>query len=381
MSGDSSSAERNEAPTPKKRADARKKGQVPRSQEMGAAFALIAGAAFVTFGVAPLALGVTDLFVRSMLAVLQAPGSLGSGAAWLSGLGWRTLALLGPLLAVMGGTALAVGGVQGRGVVSLDPIKPKWSKLDPIRNAKRIWGMKAIVEFAKSLGKLAVIALAAWLAVGGSVGEILSLGARSPRALVETFVLLGARVLLFAGLAYLAVAALDYWWQIHRHEKELKMSREEVKRENKEQEGDPNVKARRRAMARSLTRRRMMLAVSEADVVVTNPTHVAVALKYDPERAGAPIVLAMGERKLAQRIKQLARESGVPTVENVPLARALLAAGTVGEPIPAEFYVAVAELLAFVYKTSRRGRAARRRTIGSRPGRPGTPDPELGGDR
>ena len=381
MAGDSSSAERNEAPTPKKRADARKKGQVPRSQEMGAAFALLAGAAFVTFGVAPLALGVTDLFVRSMLSVLQSPASLGSGAEWLSRIGWRLLALLAPLLAVMGGTALVVGGAQGRGVVSLEPIKPKWSKVDPLGNAKRIWGTKALVEFAKSLGKLAVIALAAWLAVGGSVGEILSLGARSPRALVDTFVTLGARVLLFAGLAYLAVAGLDYWWQIHRHEKELKMSREEVKRENKEQEGDPNVKARRRAMARSLSRRRMMLAVSEADVVVTNPTHVAVALKYDPERAAAPIVLAMGERKLAQRIKELARESGVPMVENVPLARALLAAGRVGEPIPAEFYVAVAELLAFVYRTSRHGRAARRRALGSDRPTPRSPGAQPGGER
>jgi flagellar biosynthetic protein FlhB len=166
------------------------------------------------------------------------------------------------------------------------------------------------------------------------------------------------RILASAGLALLFLALADYGFQVWQHEKQLRMSRQELKQEHKETEGDPNVKARRRSLARSLARRRMLLAVSQADVVVTNPTHVAVALKYDPTIADAPVVLAMGERKVAEQIKRLAAEAGVPTVENRPLARALLASARVGFPIPLELYVAVAEILAFVIR-QRRGRGWR----------------------
>jgi flagellar biosynthetic protein FlhB len=176
------------------------------------------------------------------------------------------------------------------------------------------------------------------------------LGQKSPFALLGFVRIHSARLLLWTGLAYLTLALADYAYQIWQHEKQLKMSKEEVRKELKESEGDQVVKVRRRTMARQMVRRRMLLAVSEADVVVTNPTHIAVALKYDPDVADAPMVLAMGERKLAQRIKELARENGIPTVENRPLARALLATAKVGHPIPVELFMAVAEILAWVYR-------------------------------
>jgi flagellar biosynthetic protein FlhB len=161
-----------------------------------------------------------------------------------------------------------------------------------------------------------------------------------------------------AGLAFLLLALADYLYQVWRHEKSLKMSKEEIKREVKETEGDQILKVRRRTMARSMARRRMLLSVSDADVVVTNPTHIAVALKYDPEVAPAPMVLAMGARKVAKQIKDLALDAGVPVVENKPLARALYKTARVGLPIPVELYVAVAEILAWVIK--QREAAARR---------------------
>ena len=192
--------------------------------------------------------------------------------------------------------------------------------------------------------------MAAYFALSRAFLEVPPLIQQSPFTLLLLIQRYGTRLLLSVGIAYMGIALIDYGYQIWQHEKQLKMSKEEVKKENKETEGDPNVKARRSSMARALARRRMMLSVSDADVVVTNPTHIAVALKYDTEVADAPIVLAMGARKVAERIKKLAMEAGVPVVENQPLARALLSAGKVGLPIPIELYVAVAEILAFIFR-------------------------------
>jgi flagellar biosynthetic protein FlhB len=162
------------------------------------------------------------------------------------------------------------------------------------------------------------------------------------------------RLALTVGLAFLVLGAFDYLVQFHRTEKQLKMSRHEVTQEYKEQEGDPLIKARVRQIARQRARRRMLTQVATADVVITNPTHIAVALKYDVNQAGAPVVVAMGERKLAERIKAIAGKSGVPIIENKPLARALRAACTVGAPIPPAFFIAVAEILAYVYRIRQR---------------------------
>ena len=161
------------------------------------------------------------------------------------------------------------------------------------------------------------------------------------------------RILASAGGAYLFLALADYAFQVWQHERQLKMSREELRKEQKEMEGDQVMKVRRRTMGRQLARRRMLLAVSEADVVITNPTHLAIALKYDPNEASAPVVLAMGARKMAFRIREIAKANGVAIVENKPLARALWATARVGLPIPVELYVAVAEVLAFVIRTRR----------------------------
>ncbi|MCA9764458.1 MAG: EscU/YscU/HrcU family type III secretion system export apparatus switch protein, partial [Gemmatimonadetes bacterium] len=162
------------------------------------------------------------------------------------------------------------------------------------------------------------------------------------------------RIALLAGLTFLALAIVDYSFVAWRHQQQMMMTRQEVVQEHRESEGDPLLKSRMRSLAQALTRRRMLQRVREADVVIVNPTHVAVAIKYDVAEASAPIVLAMGQRKLAERIRALAAESRIPVVRNVPVARALLASATVGRPIPPALYAAVAEILAFVYR--QRGR-------------------------
>jgi flagellar biosynthetic protein FlhB len=261
-------------------------------------------------------------------------------------------ALLGisPFLFTMAAVALFVAGAQARGALSVDPLKPKWDRMNPISKIPQIWGWKALMELGKSFLKLGVIALVIYNVLDELVAQIPSLGQQAPSAIVSLVHSNAARMLLGAGLAYMILALTDYAFQIWQHEKQLKMSREEIKKEHKDSEGDQVMKVRRRTMARQMARRRMLLSVSEADVVVTNPTHIAVALKYDPQEFDAPVVLAMGERKVAQRIKEIAREHDVPMVENKPLARALFATATVGAPIPVELFVAVAEILAYVYK-------------------------------
>ena len=171
------------------------------------------------------------------------------------------------------------------------------------------------------------------------------------------------RLFVTAGLAYLFVAAADYAFQFWQHLRSMRMTKDEVRRELKMQDGDPLLKSRQRSIARSRARRQMFADVPKADVVIVNPTHIAIALRYDPLAAPAPIVLAMGQRLIAERIKALAHEHGVPVIENKPLARALLAAARVGMMIPAELYIAVAEVLAFVIRQRAQRGAAQDATI------------------
>ena len=365
--GGGDDGDRNEAPTPKKRQDARDKGEIPKSQELNVAFGLIAGALLVQLGGGLLGRGLQDMMGHTLLqASLPAVGLEGIGGRVIQ-TGWRTLWLLTPVLLAATAVTLFVAGAQGRGVLTAKPLEPKWSKLNPLSNAKNVWGTRAVAELGKSFLKLGVLGTVLWLALRGFMGRLPSLIQQSPAAMAREIHDTTVILLASAGGAYLVVAGADYAYQLWQHEKKLKMSKEEIRKEFKESEGDPHVKSRLRSMGRAMARKRMLTQVATADVIITNPTHVAVALKYDPSIAPAPVVLAMGERKVAERIKQIAADNGVPRVENVPLARALLRTARVGQAIPAEFYVAVAEVLAFVMKQKGRtpGRGGNRRTGGS----------------
>jgi flagellar biosynthesis protein FlhB len=270
--------------------------------------------------------------------------------AHVQAIGWKVLVGLSLFLCSLAAVALSVTLVQARGVLSVKPIQPKWERLSPVANAKRMFGIQPWVELSKSLMKLTVIGLTVYLSLRLAWAEAITLAQQAPFALLDFVRRYAARLLLTAGLAYVAIALFDYAFQLWRHEKNLRMTKQEVKQEHKQAEGDPLVKARLRSMGRALARRQMFQEVPAADVVITNPTHIAVALRYDPATADAPVVLAMGQRKIAERIKAIAAQAGVPVVENKPLARALLASSRVGVPIPAELYIAVAEVLAFVIR-------------------------------
>lgn len=346
-----SDEERTEEATPRRRDEAREEGRIPRSQELTIAASLL-GSAVMLSALTPVAGKALTAIMGNSLANI---GTIQLDAKSVPLLLRETLlragaATLGLVAAMTVGT-FAIAALQARGVVSLKPLTPKFDRINPGTNLKNMVGSRPIVELLKSLAKLALIGAAVWGSVKAALPDAIALSQESQLGFLFVVKRYSVRMLGTAGAAYLALAAADYMWQWWQHEKSLKMTKEEVKQEMKQNDGDPHVKQRRRSIARSYARKQMMKDVPKADVVIVNPTHIAIAIKYDTAIAPAPIVLAIGMNKVAERIKEIARESGVPMVENRPLARALLKTAKVGTMIPYELYMAVAEVLAFVLRT------------------------------
>jgi flagellar biosynthetic protein FlhB len=290
------------------------------------------------------------------------PGAFADPMATVEWVRWvLALTALGflPFAAVVGGVALLVGAGQARGTWTPKPLQPDWSRLSPVKNVKRFLSPRPLVDLLKAVFKVVVVGAVVYLALSGALQELSRLPQSGLTALIDVLRSEITRVLLAAGLALLALAVADYGFQSWQHQRQLRMTKEEVRKELREAEGDPLIRARLRSLGRSLARMRMMSAVPSADVVVTNPTHIAVALRYAPDEADAPIVVAMGSRKVAERIRRIALEAGVPVIENQPVARALFATSKVGRPIPPALYVAVAEILAFVFRYHGRAAGAR----------------------
>jgi flagellar biosynthetic protein FlhB len=258
--------------------------------------------------------------------------------------------LLGLTGVALSGAVFAVSAAQARGTFTAEPLQPKFSRINPISNAQRLFGWRPVAELVKSVLKVLIVGFITWRVLGAAWPELLDLGGRGTPSVLATIRGTLVRLLAVTGGVYLTLAAADYAFQYWQHVRGMRMTKDEVRQETKQQDGDQLVKSRIRAVARARIRRQMFADVPTADVVIVNPTQRAIALRYDPVAAPAPVVLAMGERKVAERIKQIAREHGVPMIENRPLARALLATARVGTTIPAELYAAVAEVLAFVYR-------------------------------
>jgi flagellar biosynthetic protein FlhB len=347
----SSNAERTEDATPRRREDARNDGRVPKSQELTVAMSLL-GSAVVLSALTPFAAhGLFAIMGHGLSNLASTTLDGQSAVALLRETAYRTFVAMIGLILAMGAASFVMAALQARGVMSLKPITPQFSRINPVENAKNLIGMRQIVELLKSLGKLVIVGGAVYMAIKAALPDAIALSQESQLGFLFVVKKYAVRMLASAGGAYLALAGADYIWQWWQYEKSLRMTKEEVKQEFKQNDGDPHIKQRRRAMARAYARRQMMKDVKRADVVITNPTHIAIAIKYDPTIAPAPIVLAIGQRKVAERIKAIAAESGIPMVENRPLARALLKTAKVGTLIPYELYLAVAEVLAFVVKT------------------------------
>lgn len=357
MAENESGQERTEKPTGRKRGQAHEDGRVPRSHELTSAAILLAGtAALAMIGGSSLGGHALTVMRGDALWLSQGPLTPAAATGIMVTVIRTTLTALLPFLLIVAGAALAINLIQARGVISMEPISPDFSRVNPLTGFTRIFGLDAVANLVKSVLKLTVLGLVTWRVLHDAWPQALDLMAGgAPIDVLRITVGLALRVAFVTGFAFLVLALADYAYQVWHFEKSLMMTRQEVIQEHKEQEGNPLVKGRIRAMQKQQARKRMLSKVATADVVVINPIHIAVALKYDPEISPAPIVLAIGERKLAEKIKEIANKAGVPLLENIPLARALKATAKVGQAIPPALYVAVAEVIAFVYK--QRGRS------------------------
>ena len=363
--------ERTEEATPKKRDDARKKGQVPRSVDLGAAaVTLAAGGALVAFGH-----GAATGLMGMLAEGLTIPGTeIVHEDVMLRHLGEASaLGLLAvvPLFAAMLVAALAAPAMIGGWTFSSESLSFKPERLDPIAGIGRMFSVRSLVELVKSLAKFALIAGIAVLVIRSRLAEVQALATQplGPAILESGRIALAALLAMSAGLVL--IAALDAPFQLWQYSKELRMTQQEIREETKESEGSPETRGRIRSMQQAIARRRMMQEVPKADVVVTNPTHFAVALRYDEKRDFAPVVLAKGADDVAARIREVAREHGVPTVSAPPLARALFRHVDIGRQIPHALFVAVAQVLTYVLQL----KMARRR--GYAPPRPPEIDPAV----
>jgi flagellar biosynthetic protein FlhB len=357
------SEDKTEKPTPKRREEARKKGQVAKSQEVNTA--LVLGA------------GIAALAITAPGSYRQLKAAVSDGIMRISDPSQVSAAGIGDLFREMGSVSVAAGapiviactiaGVVANIIQSGFKITPKaaapnFKRMDPIAGAKRVFGKQAIAETIKAVVKTGAVSAVAFLALWPILPETASLVGLHPADMMDLIGDLSMGIATKVIGVFVVVAVADYIWQRRTHEKSLKMTIEEVKKEAKESDTSPEMKQQIARKRHEMSRRRMLSEVPTADVVVVNPTHFAVALRYDG-KAPAPQVVAKGQDLIAAAIRKVAEEHGVPVLANPPLARALHREVEIGHMIPEELFAAVAEVLAFVYRTAGR-RAARRRALG-----------------
>ncbi|MBL8557625.1 MAG: flagellar biosynthesis protein FlhB [Hyphomonadaceae bacterium] len=348
--------DKTEEPTQKRIDDARKRGEIVYSSEVGAAFSLLAVTFIVAFMAGPAAGAIGHALRGALSNAHELPTD---GRALMS----LYMALGGKILAAVGlvGLALIAAGVasrfvQDQPVWSAKRLEPKLSRLNPIEGAKRIFGKQAAGNFAKTVAKFAVVGVAVGWALWPRDGTLSILPTLDIAALGPLMQERALSLLIACTCAAAVIAAIDYIFVRQAHFKRLRMTRHELKEEFRQSEGDPQIKAKLRQIRQERAKRRMMSAVPDATVVITNPTHYAVALKYDREESPAPTCVAKGVNEVALRIRETAEQNGVAIVEDPPLARALYATADIDEPIPREHYEAVAKVIGYVLRLADRRR-------------------------
>jgi flagellar biosynthetic protein FlhB len=354
--GDQDREQRTESATPKRLEEARKQGQVPRSRDLNSAAVLLAG------GVGLYSLG--GLLGGHLLQIMrrglqfsreQAMGD-GQMTAAFGHAAFDALLACAPLFGLMLVAAIVAPLSIGGWNFSTEAFAMKWERLDPVAGVRRVFSLHGVLELLKSLARFGVVAAVTVLLLRHQAAEMFSLGTQPLQlAIGSSLKLVGMTLVALAGSLVL-IAAVDVPLTLWQHFRSLRMTKEEVRQEHKETEGNPEVKGHIRSRQQALARGRMMQDVPKADVVVTNPTHYAVALRYDESRMRAPVVVAKGADLVAARIREIAADHGVPILEAPPLARALHRHCDLGDAIPADLYQAVAQVLAYVYQV----RAARR---------------------
>lgn len=362
--------DKSEEPTPHRLREARERGQVAKSREITTAFAmLLSYFVFKYFG---------EFMWREMTSMVasileQIPNAKDFSLSFVASvflLGLRGMAfVVAPIFGVAFLAAFLAEALQTGFLFAADPLSPKLERLNPLEGLKRIFSLQGLVELFKSLIKILIVFYIAWIAIRDDLPYLVVLPNGQPWDAISLGGSICYKVAMRVGLFYVGVALLDYLYRRWEYMRGLKMTRQEIKEEYKRLEGDPMIKQRMRDMQRQVAYQRMMSAVPQADVVVTNPTHIAVALKYETKKMRAPVVLAKGERIVAEEIRMIAEEHEISVVENEPLARSVYRTTKVGQEVPPELYQAAAEVLAYVYK-QKRERAEKRKAVARTPLKP-----------
>ncbi|HTQ36239.1 MAG TPA: flagellar biosynthesis protein FlhB [Steroidobacteraceae bacterium] len=342
--------ERTEAPTQKRLDDARREGRIPRSRELTAAAVMVGAGALLMFSGRTLGGRLGELMRDGLIIP---PARVFDEAAMIQSLGHLSLAALWAVAPVLGitlllalGAPLALGGWAFSGAA----LVPDFSRLSPAAGLARMVSLRSWVELAKALGKFAIVGAAGVLVLKFNTDRLLRLGSEPLEAAIGHAIQITGQALIALTAAMVLIAAIDVPFQLWQYHRDLRMTREEIRQEHKESEGSPEIKGRIRALQREMAERRMMDDVPKADVVVVNPTHYAVALRYDEKTMRAPQVVAKGVDLMAARIREVASGHGVPIFEAPPLARALHRSVDIGDEIPTGLYVAVAKVLTYIFQ-------------------------------
>lgn len=339
-------SEKNEPPTPKKLRDARKKGQVAKSQDVGTAALTIAS--FVTIGIMwPSMVEQAKELILLPVQYYHKPFAQGSMELLLA-IGRKVLLMSMPILMVVMVVGLAAGFGQIGFMLTFEPLKPELKKLNPMDKAKQIFSMKSLVELLKSTIKVGVIGIIIYYVTKASLDPLTRLPYGGEESVLTALQPMIKALTMNVVMAYIIIAAADFFFQKYQHIKQLKMSKDEVKREYKESEGNPEIKGKRKQLAQEAAQSDTMGRTRKASVVVTNPTHLAIAIYYDENDDKMPRVLAKGEDHIARRMVEVAREEGIPVMQHIPLARALYENVDIDRFVPSDLIEPMAEVLRWV---------------------------------
>jgi flagellar biosynthetic protein FlhB len=347
---DDNQEEKTEQPTPRRRQELREKGEVAKSRELPSVAVLMSALVVLTLTGSYTYAHIQSVMQGALSLPLLDDLSLPNLIDFSRIMTTRFLLAIGPLLAAVFITALLSNIMQVGFLFTGESIKPKLSKLDPIKGFGRLFSKQSFMEVFKSLLKLVIVGVIAYYTIKDEMKNVAALGQMELPSIWLYILKIFFKIFIRCALAMIFLVVLDYAFQKWEFENRIKMSKQEIKDEMKKTEGDPLVKSRIRSIQMEMARRRMMQDVPEADVVITNPTRLAVALKYDTSDMNAPKVLAKGAGKIAEKIRDLAAEHGIPVVEKKELAQNLYALVEIGQEIPPTLYQAVAEILAYIFR-------------------------------
>lgn len=347
------SDDKTEEATPKKKSDARKKGQIAKSKEIALALTLLASTIVIIALGGYVGNGLKSTLIVFLNNYLTMSLSYDSVQKILFIVVWRIAILFLPVVLPIMFMGVLANFLQTGALITSEPLKPDLSKLNPLNGFKRMFSMRTVMELFKDLTMVTIVSFVGYKFVKDNYEYILTLGSLNAQAVAAAVGKLTVNIFFRITILMIIIAIIDYVYQRFQYNKDLKMSKQEVKEEYKQDEGDPQIKSKIKQKQREMATRRMMQEIPKATVVVTNPTHIAVALKYE-EGLNAPVVAAKGADRVALKIKEIAKENDVPIIENKPLARLMYSEVELDEEIPMDMYEAVAEILALVYKIKER---------------------------